>query len=72
MKTGSSTLLITSPPPATRDLEGGFFRIRRVRQLHHGIRTAELLDVIYTTIDWPLQTPNLKVRRVSSLVWFPF
>ena len=28
------------------------------------IRTVELLDLIYTTIDWPLQTPNLKVRGV--------
>ena len=25
------------------------------------IRTAEFLELIYTTIDWPLQTPNLKV-----------
>merc|ERR1740131_859765 len=29
-------------------------------------RTAELLDLIYTTIDWPLQTPNLKVSLEQS------
>ena len=25
------------------------------------IRTAQFLELIYTTVDWPLQTPNLKV-----------
>ena len=25
------------------------------------VRTAQFLELIYTTIDWPLQTPNLKV-----------
>ena len=25
------------------------------------IRTAQFLELIYTTIDWPLQTPNLQV-----------
>ena len=67
---GLPTLLATSQQQATRAWEGKQKNVNDVsvsgRPCVFLVRTVEFLELIYTTIDWPLQTPNLKVVALKS------